>query len=70
MEDLFIIYYNKSVLVVVKFKTQGITPEYGDILNWYAKEYGFEREKLSGCYAHSINVEGMSYNDFAKFRSN
>lgn len=64
MEDCFVVFYDKQVFVILRGFKGTPFPEKKDILDWYAREYMFDRSKLSGGYSYSIDVTDMKYEDF------
>lgn len=64
MQDTFVIFYEGKVLIVLKINDMPPLPNSQQILDWYAKNYAFERFKLTGCYSHSIDVSQLKYEDF------
>lgn len=64
MEDTYAIFYDCKLLVILTGFDGAPLPDRFDILDWYAKNYAFERKRLSGGYAHSISVKGMKYEEF------
>ena len=64
MEDCYTIFYNGKLLVVLTGFVGAPLPERNNILDWYAKNYAFERKALTGGYVHSIPINGMKYEDF------
>lgn len=69
MEDTFVIYHDGRPLVTLTNLGKGkILPTRENVLDWYGRNYCFERSKLTGCFLHSISVKDMSYEDFINER--
>lgn len=51
----FVIYYEKKLLIVLNGDMQLLSSN--DVLNWYAAKYAFERDKLSGYFVDTIEIE-------------
>lgn len=66
MENAFVVFYDSKVLVVLSgFRTVWPSPMTEHVLDWYAKEYAFERKRLTGCYAYECSIDqNMKYEDF------
>ncbi len=64
MEDTFIIFYKRKILITLTGFKGSPFPPTENVLDWYGKNYGFEREQLTGCYSRSISVAEMKYQDF------
>ena len=67
MEDAFAIFYNCKLLVVLTGFGRfggGVLPEPKTVLDWYAANYAFGRNLLSGAYVQSVSVAGMKLQQF------
>lgn len=63
MPDCFAIFYENKILVILTGLYVPL-PLPNNVLDWYANNYAFERNKLTGCYCQSISVAEMKYEDF------
>lgn len=66
MPDSFVVFYDKSVLIVINgFSGMSPLPTEERLLDWYSRNYGIERKRLSGAYVQAIEVDrGMRHKDF------
>jgi hypothetical protein len=53
--DVFAIWYNRELLIVIRNLPKNPSPLPGSIIEWYAKEYGFDRRSLSGAWSHTLD---------------
>lgn len=60
---MFAIYYDQSLLVMLT-NVSNPKPLPTAILDWYAKNYAFDRKRLSWSSVCSIDCREMKYEDF------
>lgn len=60
---MFAIYYEQALLVILT-NVPNTRPLPTQILDWYAKNYAFDRKKLSWSSVCNIDCKDMKYEDF------
>ena len=63
MEDTFIVFWKGKVLIVLRNLPTLPHPSPAQVLDWFAENYAFYREDLSGCWSQSIDCKDEKYQD-------
>jgi hypothetical protein len=63
-DDVFTIFYDGKLMVVLHQFVTGVYPLAENVLDWYAKNYAFDRKRITGCYSYSISVADVKYEEF------
>jgi len=61
---MFAIYYDQCLLVVLENLPSKPLPLPTKVLDWYSREYAYDRKRLSWSSINTIDCKHMKYEDF------